>query len=93
MIRCNLQVNPDGTFKSTQSSCTRGGQAPATPVAGTVKLINPQTCTLQINYAYGRIPMNFLHGTMNRSKNHINGIGFSKVDRLSVISMYSGNKL
>ena len=71
--RCVLQVNAQGTFLiGTKCADMHGREVPAT---GQLRLSSGPTCSYTGHITYAGIRSDVRHATLDRAKNHIDGVG------------------
>lgn len=90
---CTIQIKPNGAFTADHSNCQGGVPL---KVFGLVRPTSGPSCTYQ---GYLQTPgavgarLELVHGTLNRSKDHINGVGTLTLGPVKGAVMYSAIKL
>lgn len=73
-MNCSLYLKPTGAFTTERSSCAAfsGYQR---EVFGMLRLARGQACGYEGYLYLGSLRINLPHATMNRSKDHLDGVG------------------
>ncbi|WP_027133049.1 hypothetical protein [Geminicoccus roseus] len=90
---CTIQIKPNGAFTADRSTCQGGLPI---KVFGLVRPTSGPSCTYQgYLQTAGTVSarMDLTHGTLSRSKDHINGVGAFNLGLIKGAVMYSAVKL
>jgi hypothetical protein len=73
-MSCTFEIKPNGAFTADRSSCA-GRSGVSRKAFGVIQPTGGQSCTYKGYVVIGGLRLELSHATMNRPKDHLNGVG------------------